>query len=226
MKINCQVIVPYIGSIDPFCEQSLNILERRGYNIHRVTGVSDIARGRSILASEALAQGFEEIMWIDSDIRFLPDQVDMLRSHGKEIIGGVYVRKGASGLSICLFNKTENITFGKEGGMKEVQYSGAGFLLTQREVYERMGGDLPDFHYDGGKKAKHYFQHVYAAGNDGENLILGEDYSFCDRATDEGYKIYVDSSIRLGHVGSYAWSWDDLGERKATESKTITVNRP
>ena len=30
---------------------------------------------------------------------------------------------------------------------------------------------------------------------------MGEDYLFCDRATEMGFKVYIDSEISLPHIG-------------------------
>ena len=39
----------------------------------------------------------------------------------------------------------------------------------------------------------------------------GEDLSFCKRATDAGYKIYCDTELICGHVGSYTVSEEHFG---------------
>ena len=52
---------------------------------------------RNRLATEALADGFEELMWIDADIAFDPRSVDRLRSHNLPIVcerDGVLVATG------------------------------------------------------------------------------------------------------------------------------------
>jgi hypothetical protein len=43
---------------------------------------------------------------------------------------------------------------------------------------------------------------------------LGEDYAFCERARQCGYKIMADTSIRLWHIGEYAYGWEDAGLEK------------
>ena len=40
---------------------------------------------------------------------------------------------------------------------------------------------------------------------------LAEDYSFCERARRCGFKIMADTRVRLWHVGSYKYSWEDAG---------------
>jgi hypothetical protein len=43
------------------------------------------------------------------------------------------------------------------------------------------------------------------------NWYLSEDYAFCERARQVGISILIDSSLRIWHVGSYAFSWEDAG---------------
>jgi hypothetical protein len=77
----CVVLVPVGGAIDPGCEDAMRELERRGYAVWRVRGYSAIDAARNQMASDALAQGFDELMWINSDGVFDPDDVDKLRQH-------------------------------------------------------------------------------------------------------------------------------------------------
>jgi hypothetical protein len=76
----CVVLVP-VGAIDPVCEDALRELERRGYVVWRVRGYTALDAALNQMASDALAQGCDELMWIDSDIVFDPDDVDKLRRH-------------------------------------------------------------------------------------------------------------------------------------------------
>jgi hypothetical protein len=40
---------------------------------------------------------------------------------------------------------------------------------------------------------------------------LAEDYAFCERARQCGYKIWADTRVRLTHIGSYAYTWEEAG---------------
>ena len=75
------VLVPFVGSIVPECEAGLRELERRGYPVRRVGGYAAIDQGRSQMATDALADGFDETFWVDADIGFHPDDVAKLRRH-------------------------------------------------------------------------------------------------------------------------------------------------
>jgi hypothetical protein len=40
---------------------------------------------------------------------------------------------------------------------------------------------------------------------------LAEDFAFCERARQAGYRIWADTTIRLRHYGGYGYSWEDAG---------------
>jgi hypothetical protein len=89
----CVILVPVDANIEPACEAALVELAHRGYTVRRVYGYAAIDQARNEMAAAALADGFEETVWIDSDISFEPDAVERLRSHGLPIVCGIYARK-------------------------------------------------------------------------------------------------------------------------------------
>lgn len=198
--------------IEPACERGLRALEAAGYPVRRVFAQTDIGHARSTLASRALHDGFEEILWIDSDIVFDANDVDKLRAHDAPIVGGVYAVKGNRRLALVPLSKGE-IVLGESGGLLEVRYLGTGFMLTRRTVYDtiRRHHDLPSC--SGNPPVVPYFRSVLTedpALGPGVHY-LGEDYSFCQRARAAGLGVWVDTSIRLGHIGPYVYHWEDAG---------------
>lgn len=210
-RSHCAVLVPVAGNIFPDCERSLNVLEQRGYTVRRLYGqVIDFARSK--MASEALRDGFDELMWIDSDVGFDPDDVDRLRAHHLPMVCGIYPKKGERALSCNLRPGTDRLTFGDEGGLVEIEYAATGFLLTHRRVYEDIRRDqsLPTCNERFGSPLVPYFLpmvHQHPAGA----WYLGEDFAFCERARQSGHKIFADTTIRLQHIGTYRYSWEDAG---------------
>ncbi len=222
----CAVLVPMGESIHPDCEHSLHVLQSRGYAVRRVRGFSQIDVGRSVMASDALAEGFQEILWIDSDIAFKPDDVEKLRAHPLPLLCGVYAKKGRREFACEFLPETEKVVFGKQGGLLEIRYAGGGFLLTRRAVYEAMQQlpDLPVCNERFGTPIRPYFLPLVVPDGAG-SWYLGEDYAFCERARRCGFKVMADTSIRLWHVGTYHYGWEDAGsvkERYATYQYHIT----
>lgn len=213
----CVVIVPFIDHIDSFCEQSLHALEREGFAVRRVKGFSAIDFGRSVLASQALAEGFDEILWVDSDIVFRPEDVATLRTRGLGFVAGVFVKKHKKEFACEFPPGASAVTFGAAGGVREVRYVGFGFVLTRRAVFEaiRATSKLPVCNEAVGMPFLPYFLPLIVPDGPGYRYLT-EAYAFCERARQAGIVPYVDTTIRLLHVGSHGYSWDDLagGDRR------------
>ena len=210
----CVVLVPTFSHIEPACERALRELENRGYVVRRQYGFSQIDYGRNVMASAALRDGFEQLMWIDADISFQPEFVDQLRQHRLPLVTGIYTKKGPRALACEVLAETEQIVFGNGGGLVPIRYAPGGFLLTHRRVYETIQQKLaltlcnqrrhrqPAFYP--------FFQPMIVP-DEGEHFYLGEDFAFCERARQCGFEIIADSSQRLFHIGSYGYSWEDAG---------------
>lgn len=209
----CVVLVPVSGAIEPACEEGLRELERRGYEVRRVRGYSQIDVGRCEMATDALTDGFEETMWIDADIGFQADDVERLRSHNLPLVAGIYPKKGLREVACHVLPGTEKLVFGQEGGLVELLYAATGFLHVRREVYTTMQErlHLPLCNGDfGGRPLFPYFQPLVCPRTEG-HWYLAEDFAFCERARQCGFRILADTTIRLRHYGTYGFTWEDAG---------------
>lgn len=212
----CVVLVPVAHSIEPECEEGLRALERLGYEVRRAWGSSAVDVARSQLATRALADGFDELMWVDSDISFPPDAVAKLRAHGLPFVAGVYAKKGPREFACEFPPGTASVRFGAGAEPRELVGCGFGFVLTRRAVFEAVlaGGDLPVCGEGAGGGMVPYFRPALVDAEAGGRRYLAEDYAFCRRARDAGVRIVADLTIRLGHVGRYAYTWEDVGADK------------
>lgn len=224
----CVILVPYTGSIVPACEEGLRVLEQRGYAVRRVPGISAIDVGRCLLATGALHEGFDELMWIDSDMGFDPADVDRLRGHGLPFVCGLGAKKGIRGLACEFLPETRHVTFGHDGGLLGVKYVGLAFALTRREVYDqlRTSLSLPACDQGVGPPMVSWFQPMTVT--DGAVYrYLAEDYAFCHRLHQCGIPVLIDTRIRLLHFGLYGYTWEDAGADKPRfRTYTIQVRPP
>jgi hypothetical protein len=220
----CIVLVPAYGPIEPGCEQALHELERRGYPTRRVYGYSDIALGRCELASEAYEEGYEEFLWVDTDINFNPDDVEKIRSHGLPLCGGLYARKNGHGFAVMWRNTgvEYQVTFGKDGGLIEVDGVGCGFLHIRREVYTVIEGQglSERCNRQFGKIFVTHYVPLVVDEPEGRRY-MSEDYAFCWRARQAGFKIMVDTSINLLHVGPYGYDWRHVKAWEEAQGKPV-----
>jgi hypothetical protein len=208
----CVVLVPAISHVETPCELALRELEHRGYVVRRVFGISAIDQARNEMASDALRDGFDETLWIDSDISFEPDDVERLRQHDCDVVCAIYPQKAKRALSCHALPSASEFRFGTKGGLVEVLYAATGFLLVRRGVYLTVQKQLqlPLCNERFGKSLVPYFQPTILQEADGY-WYLAEDFAFCDRVRRCGFSIYADTRIRLQHIGKYGYSWEDAG---------------
>jgi hypothetical protein len=223
----CVVLVPVGTSIEHDCERGLRRLEERGYTVRRVPGYTAIDQARNQISSDALEDGFDELMWIDSDIGFDPDDVDKLRKHNLPIVCGIYPKKGQRELSCHVVPGTTSLVFGKQGGLIRLTYAATGFLLTKRQVYKDIQEKLvlPVCNQRFGKTMVPYFLPLVVPDGKHGHWCLAEDFAFSERAKRAGYEVMADTSIRLLHIGRYSYSFEDAGS-VLTRYGTYNLNLP
>jgi hypothetical protein len=213
----CVVIVPIAAHVERECERGLVELEKRGMTVWRRPCHAAIDLGRSQFASEALAAGFEELMWIDSDIGFSADDIDRLRAHDHSIMCGIYPKRSLAELACHAKPGTTEIMFGEMGGVIELLYMGMGFSLIRREAFEAVQKTeaLPTCETGSGVGFVPYFLPMVTQRENGKHWYLAEDFAFCERARRAGHAVFADTRIRLHHIGRYGYSWEDaMGDRQ------------
>jgi hypothetical protein len=201
------VIVPTLTGLEPGTAGSLARLRELGYSVFVEYGHSDISGARSRLASRMMVDRFRAVMWIDSDILFNPSDVDRLVDSNLPIVGGIYAKKGAPMFACLFLPGTKHVAFGEKGGLIEVMGLGTGFLLIRREAFDAMRELCPLPVCSGGVVP--YFSNIIG-NSDGKSYLLSEHYSFCEMARRAGLKVMADTTIRLGHIGKYSYSWEEV----------------
>jgi hypothetical protein len=226
----CVVICPFVGYIHPETEFGLNDLRNRGYDVIKEGGHTQVDLGRSMLATKALNDGYEQMMWIDHDVGFQPDAVERLRSHNLPFISACYPKKGQAQFCSAFHPSEYRIQFGTHARLHRLRFAASGFTLVHRTVYERIAAEvnMPVCNQQHGTPIIPFYMPMVWDAEDGP-MYLGEDYAFSIRATDVGYPPWADCSIRLNHWGMYPYSWEDvIAPRERIPSVTIKIpsNQP
>jgi hypothetical protein len=168
-----------------------------------VSGCSIITMARNQLVHEFLKSDATELLFIDSDVIATADDVLrlMAQSGGKDITAGAYPRrsKDKNFFADLYFDENKDLEF--DGSLMRLERVGTGFMLIQRHVIEAMVAAHPEWFYDfKGEQVCGVFDFQNRDGR-----YLGEDYLFCDRAREHGFKIHIDVDISLPHVGTEAF---------------------
>lgn len=207
----CVILVPCNSSIEHKTDTSLRILESRGYEVWRTPGWSAVDQARNRMIYDAIyIRNFDEVLWIDSDIFFNPDDVERIRLWNKDIIGGAYPMKGWPIMTVQPLSG-KSIEFKEDGKLEEVMCAATGFLFIKSHVFRTMEKEL---HLDvcntsySAPQIPFFIPTVWEI--EGKKYYFGEDFSFCLRARQCGFKIYVDTGIKLGHIGKYTYEWEDV----------------
>lgn len=162
-----------------------------------MTMSSLIYDARNNLAKQAITEGFDRVLWLDSDMEFAPDLMVRLAAdmdEGHDLVAGLYFKRKAP-IAPVIYADMGHIEV-EGGGYKPyalpmedyptdqiVPIKGCGFgaCMTStallKRVTERYG--LP-------------FSPI---------LGFGEDLSFCARAGELGADMVCDTSIKVGHIG-------------------------
>jgi len=208
------VLVPHLAGIEPECEDSLRKLEAAGVRVVRSGGNSAIDVARNRLASEALHEGAESILFIDADIGFDPLDALRLLARPEPVVSGVYAKKSRREFASIFAEGVEEVVFGAHAfGLYPLKYAATGFLRIKAAVLRRMVEklDLPHCNTHWGRGEWPFFQPSVVPQGEGRRHYLGEDWAFSDRLARIGVTPMADTSIRLWHDGRYAFGWEDAG---------------
>jgi hypothetical protein len=222
-------------------------------SIQQLSNESLITRARNLLADHFLKNtDATHLMFIDSDINFEPIDVIKLVLRKKEIIGGAYPIKQINWETI-LKNKdsidsVEGLMYssssyvvnlpqytveksvllgGKielDNGLLEVTGLGTGFVLIQREVFEKMEKyyDNDWFLYED-KKVHLFFD---TAIEEQTREYLSEDYFFTRRWLQLGGFVWIEPTVSLIHTGYYRFNGGPLALNsvKLKENKEESID--
>jgi hypothetical protein len=165
--------------------------------IYQVPGTL-IFNQRERLAEEALKDGADAILWVDSDMRFPKDALEILLSRDLPIVGvnATTRRFPVKPTALDIDPETNDLvkvdSKGKTG-LEQVMGVGFGMILIKKEVFEAA------------QKPWFWFEQTDKGG------IIGEDIYFCAKAFEAGYKAVIDHdlSMHIRHIGTYEYGWDD-----------------
>ena len=189
------ICIPAMDMVHTAFMKSLLGLRIVGQATYSIRCSSLIYDSRNSLVKEALENGFDRILWLDSDMVFDPDLMERLSARldeGMDFVSGIYFKRKAPirpviYKDIGYYKDGENytpaaITYDDYPKDSVFPIKGCGFgcvmhtTALAKKVLDKYG--LP-------------FSPV---------MGFGEDLSFCGRLTELGIPMWCDSSIKAGHV--------------------------
>lgn len=188
-------------------------------------------------ARNAAAAGFlnhptaTHLLFIDSDISFSPKDVFSMLEKDKEVICGLYPKKGISNTKLNHIKKIfddlpENYEalctdFASEtpinSNFDTLNYAATGFMLVKKSAFLKIKESNPNIKYKNDisayDKYGDNFHDFFPCGVNEENKKYeSEDYGFSRLWRKSGGEIYVDKSVKLSHHGWKAYQGDVLSQ--------------
>jgi hypothetical protein len=164
------------------------------------TNESLVTRARNEMTAGFLKSEFSHMMWLDSDIEFTPEDVAAVWNMEADIGVGVYAMKRPDKQWFAAWKDGALVKdLDQYSGPIEVDYAGTGFMLIKREVIETLAKTAETYEGPDGRVPALYMTPIH---NDG---FESEDYHFCRKAREAGFKVMMDPKVRLGHIGQYRY---------------------
>lgn len=204
------IAIPCMETMPTRTVSSLITMERPGKTAVSFTIGSLVYEARNEQASVAINQGYDRVLWIDSDMRFDSDMMTRLSKDmddGCDMVCGLFYKRQLP--LVPLIYKTldyvetdsdisVNVTMWTDNVPKDSLFpvAGSGFgacmVRTQvlKEIWERFGPPFTPL------------------------SKLGEDLTFCLRAKQSGYGMWCDSRVRVGHLGYIEYGANLMGGGK------------
>ena len=172
--------------------------------IGSVCGCSVVSRARNLLTKDFLESKCTDLIFIDSDINFEPEDVFRLMAWTtdpkKGIVAGVPRIRGEERVYITALEYDDNqeLTMNSMGLVRGMRVATA-FMMVRRDVFETLVEAHPEWtYYD--KKSDRMLPAIFDFMLTEEGY-MGEDFLFCDRAREVGFEVWIDPTIKLGHMG-------------------------
>ena len=192
------VALPCMDMVHTVFMKSLLSMDREGTCGFAFSCSSLIYDARNTLAKQAVTEGYDRVLWLDSDMDFQPDLLKRLSKdmdEGRELVSGLYFKRKAP---------VKPVIYKSLGYYKDPNVDGVTPVAVPYDDYPQdavfpiagcgFGGCLVsvDLIKRIGEKFGLPFSPI---------MGFGEDLSFCSRASQLGVEMFCDSRVKMGHVG-------------------------
>tara|TARA_B110000503_G_C7146022_1_gene412994 strand:- start:1289 stop:1948 length:660 start_codon:yes stop_codon:yes gene_type:complete len=190
----------YDGRIDVWFANSLvatvKEAEKKGIFVHAIYTSYDslVQRARNSLVKLALDGDYTDLFFIDSDTEWEPEWFFRLLDRPEPIVGGALVKKtDKEGYTVKLLDKT--LKYSSDKRLIEADGVGTGFLKVSKFALEKLW-EVSDRYTSEGEKHRMVFDIKVENGD-----LISEDYVLCNKWKKLGYKVWLDPTITLNHIG-------------------------
>lgn len=158
---------------------------------------------RNELLDIFIKSDFDEMVFIDSDQAWIPEDLLKLIKSDKDLIGAPIIRKSETE-SYNVKSINRSLESDSEGCL-EVDAVGTGMLKVSRKCAEQVSGCSKEYYLD---VLDRFFRMAFEIGINEDGSTVSEDNMFCQKWQSLGGKVYIDTSINPYHIGDRIWRGD------------------
>lgn len=173
-----------------------------GGNVH----VDD---ARNALVRQFLQTDCTDLVFIDADVGWRPEDLVRLVQHDRDIVAGIYPKKQDE-IDYPVYWKDPRHIQADPDGCIEVARVPTGFLRIKRHVVEKLVETVPHFRGNGDKEGEPLYPIIFERTLHSGKRWSG-DYEFSNKATTAGFKIHIDPDMTLTHTGLKTWEGNLAG---------------
>jgi len=197
----------YDGRIDVWFANSLlgtvKLAHEKEIFVHAIYTSYDslIQRARNSLFKLAIDGKYDDLFFIDSDAEWEPEWFFRLLERPEPFVGGALVKKSSNeGYTVKLLDK--KLKKSEDGKLIEVDGVGTGFLKIGRFALEKLW-EISEEYTSEGQKHRMVCDIKIENGD-----LISEDYILCNKWKSLGYKVWLDPTITLNHIGTKKFKGD------------------
>ena len=190
---------------------------------HVKAGDADIGKARSRTASWFLAEPESEagsvLLMVDSDTAWQAGDLSMIARRALEhtaVVGGIYSkREFGQGDAFRVADEADGVFVIGEDSLIPAAAVGGGFMAIPRSILEAVAKTLPTVKDD--------FVPCFMPFVTSDMEYATEDWAFCFRAREAGFKVFASTYPKLTHEGTYTYRLVD-GRARPPQDRTVTFN--
>lgn len=223
------------GGLEPDTQSCLDKMFRRnvmiGNKIAHIKATSSlIAHNRNEVIRTALKLKSRYVLFIDTDMVFPEDLIQRMQIHRVPVVSALAFTKsfpyGPNMYKRVMENGWSPIMEWDDGELLKVDCVGGACLLVETDVFRKIPGpwfaqpemrahiawgelkrlfdtkDDPLEVVEAARKLYREYQH--------DEGVLGEDYYFSELLRRAGVPVYVDTALKIGHIGKYMYAYEDF----------------
>ena len=207
------IAIPCMDQMPVEFERSLLYLEKLGASVC-FNPSSLVYDSRNLLSLTAIENGFDRVMWFDSDMAFQPDTLKKLSEdmdvYHADMVTGLYVKRKRPIVPV-IYSRLEMPSKDEDGKPQNN-------IVNYRDYPKNAVFPIKGCGFGCVMTSVKLLKHVWDTYGPAFAPLpwAGEDIAFCFRVNELGYPMYCDSNVSCGHIGTYIYTADDADGGDAT----------